>query len=69
MAIVLFILVSTIAGILGTFHMAGWLGLFVVGMAWASGFIIAINSLALWGAILLIVALVLGPIACDNYQD
>lgn len=34
LAIVLFILVSTAAGILGTLHMAGWLGLFVVGMAW-----------------------------------
>ena len=68
LVIVLFILVSTAVGVLGTWQMAGWLGLFVVGMAWISGLIIAVNSLTLWGTILLILAAILGPIVCDNYR-
>lgn len=66
LVIVLIILATTAAGILGTLQMAGWPGLFVVGMAWISGFIITVNSLTLWGAILLIAAVILGPIVCDN---
>jgi len=69
LVIVLSILVSTVVGILGTWKMAGLLGLFVVGMAWVSGFIIAVNSLTLWGTLLLIVVAILGPIVCDNYRE
>ncbi|MCJ7423416.1 hypothetical protein MUP01_04005 [Candidatus Bathyarchaeota archaeon] len=66
--IVLIILATTVTGILGTWQMAGPLGLFIVGMAWISGLIIAVNSLTLWGTILLIAAVILGPIVCDNHK-
>ena len=69
MVIVLFVLGSTALGVLGTWHMAGEWGLVVVGMAWASGFIILVNSLTLWGTLLLFATLILGPIVCDNYKD
>jgi hypothetical protein len=68
LVIVLFILVSTVAGVWGTWQMAGQWGLFVVGMAWVSGLIILVNSLTLWGTLLFIVATILGPIVCDNYR-
>lgn len=66
LVIVLFVVVSTILGVFGTLAMAGKWGLLVVGLAWVSGFIIAINSLTLWGAILLIVAVILGGIVVDK---
>jgi hypothetical protein len=68
LVIVLFILVSTAVGVLGTLQMAEWWGLFVVGMAWVSGFIILVDSLTLWGTLLLFGALILGPIVCDNHR-
>lgn len=68
LVIVLVILVSTAAGVWLTWQMAGLPGLFVVGMAWVSGLIIAVNSLTLMGAVLLIAAMILGPIVCDNYR-
>jgi hypothetical protein len=68
MVIVLLILGSTVLGIYGTWQMAGKWGLFVVGMAWVSGLVIAVSSLTLLGAIFLITALILGSIMCDNYQ-
>jgi hypothetical protein len=66
--IVLFILVSTAVGVLGTWQMAGQWGLLVVGIAWISGLIIAVNSLTLLGALLLIAVVILGPIVCDSYK-
>jgi hypothetical protein len=68
LVIVLFVLGSTAMGIYGTLQVAGQLGLAVVGMAWVSGFTIGISSLSLVGVILLILALVLASIVCDNYK-
>lgn len=64
--IFLFILATTATGILGTYGMAGKLGLIVVGFAWVSGFIISIGDIAtVIGTFLLIGVLVLGPVVYD----
>jgi CBS domain containing-hemolysin-like protein len=68
LAIILIVVATTLAGIFGTLHMAGWPGLFVVGTAWVSGFIITVNSSATVGAILLIAVMIVGPIVCDNHS-
>lgn len=64
--IVAFVLASTALGVWGTWTMAGEWGLVAVAMAWISGFIIAINSLTLWGALLLIAAAIIGAYVVDN---
>ena len=66
LVIVAFVVGSTAVGVWGTLAMAGKWGLLVVALAWVSGFIIAINSLTLWGAILLIMAVIMGGIVVDN---
>jgi hypothetical protein len=67
--IVLFILVSTVIGVLGTLVMAGWQGLLIVGIAWVSGFIILRDALTLLGTIFFIIAVVLGPVVLDRHKD
>lgn len=68
LAIVLFIVGSTVAGVLLTYQMAGKWGLFVVGMAWISGFALPMGeSFSVLGTFLLIGALILGPIVCDSH--
>jgi hypothetical protein len=68
LVIVLFVVISTFTAVLEILKMAGQWGLFVVGMAWISGLIISISSLSFLGVLLLIGALILGPIVCDNYK-
>lgn len=66
LAIILIVVATTLAGIFGTLSMAGWPGLFVVGLAWVSGFIIIVNSLVLVGVFLFIAVLIVGPFVVDN---
>jgi hypothetical protein len=64
--ILLIVIAATAMGILGTYSMAGKLGLIVVGLAWISGFIIAIGGTAtIIGAFLFFGVLILGPVVCD----
>ena len=65
LVVVLFVLLSTGLGILGTLAMAGKLGLVVVALAWISGFLLPIgSSLTILGLVLLIVAFIAGPAVC-----
>lgn len=66
LVIILIVVATTLAGIFGTLSIAGWPGLFVVGMAWVSGFIITVNSSATVGAILFIAVMFVGPIVAHN---
>jgi CBS domain containing-hemolysin-like protein len=62
-----FVLISTVVSILGTLAMGGKFGLLVVAIAWIAGFTIPMGgSLSILGAILLIVALILGPVAYEH---
>jgi len=65
--LILFVLFSTTVGILGTLAMGGKVGLFATALAWISGFVLPIGgSWTIFGTILLITALIIGPIACDS---
>lgn len=64
--IFLIIIATTATGILGTYSMAGKLGLIVVVFAWISGFIIAIGGTAtVIGTLLLVGVMFFGPVVCD----
>ena len=65
--VILISIVSTIFGILGTYAAAEYLGLVVVGAAWVSGFIISIGgNYTTIGVILIIGALLVGPMVCKS---
>jgi len=65
--IFLIVIATTATGLLGTYNMAGKPGLIVVGLAWVSGFIIAIGGTAtVIGAFLLIGVMIFGPSVCNK---
>ncbi len=64
--ILLIVIITTTTGILGVYGLAGKLGLTIVGLAWISGFIIAIGGTATVIGTFLIIGLVLvGPAVFD----
>ena len=64
--IFLIVIITTTTGILGVYGLAGKLGLIIVGLAWISGFIIAIGGTAtVIGAFLIIGLVLVGPVVCD----
>ena len=65
-----FVIITTVVGILGTYAMAGKLGLIVVGAAWISGFIIPMGgSATIIGGLLFVGAYIAGPFVCDQNSD
>lgn len=71
-SIVIFGIVSTSAlvSILGALAMGGKLGLLVVAFAWIAGFLLPMGgSWSILGALLLVTALVLGPIVCERSKS
>jgi len=64
------VLVSTAVSILGTLAMGGKLGLLTVAFAWMAGFVMPMgDSLSVLGALLLIAAIILGPIVCEHSKS
>ena len=65
--IIVFVIITTAIGILGTYAMAGKLGLIVVGVAWISGFIIPMGGTAtVVGGLLFVGAYIAGPFVCGQ---
>lgn len=61
------VLVSTVVSILGTLAMGGKFGLLTVAFAWIAGFVMPIGgSLSVLGVLLLIAAIILGPVVCSH---
>jgi len=71
-SLIIFLIVigSTATGILGIYGLAGKLGLIIVGLAWISGFIIAIGGTATSiGAFLIIGLVLIGPVLLDYSES